>query len=193
LIWGIQVTQEQQINIVVVTDLRMPEMNGHEFAVDLLGKKDPPVLIVLTGVTEPKIAKDLLARGVDDIMFKPIDQGVVAAKISALVEQRAARLAADSGALAHPAEEASRASTLPNAPPAAEMTTPGADQESPTRSPDATATSPAPVVQRSTVNALSNPIDATLAVAAAKADVAAGAARSVLRVTARCGKIAKSQ
>ncbi len=71
---------------VVVTDLRMPEMNGHTFSVDLLAKQDPPVLVVLTGVSEPKIAKDLHGRGVDDIMFKPIDQGVVAVKVLALVE-----------------------------------------------------------------------------------------------------------
>lgn len=75
---------------VVVTDLRMPEKNGHALAVDLLAIPDPPVVVILTGVTEPRLAKDLLARGVDDILFKPIDQSILASKVKALVDRRAA-------------------------------------------------------------------------------------------------------
>lgn len=74
----------------VVTDLRMPEMNGHALAVDLLTLPSRPVVVVLTGVTEPRLAKDLIARGVDDILFKPIDQSILASKVRALVERRAA-------------------------------------------------------------------------------------------------------
>jgi HD-like signal output (HDOD) protein/CheY-like chemotaxis protein len=80
---------------VVVTDLRMPEMNGHALAVELLAIKNRPVVVILTGVTEPKLAKDLIARGVDDILFKPVDHGILAAKVRALVERRALRLLAD--------------------------------------------------------------------------------------------------
>jgi len=96
--WQAKQLTETQNYDVVVTDLRMPEMNGHAFAVDLLSHANRPVVIVLTGVTEPKIAKDLISRGVDDVMFKPVDQGIVAAKVWALVEQRAARLAPRLGA-----------------------------------------------------------------------------------------------
>jgi HD-like signal output (HDOD) protein/DNA-binding NarL/FixJ family response regulator len=78
---------------VVVTDLRMPEMNGHALAVDLLAIPNPPVVVILTGVTEPRLAKDLLARGVDDILFKPIDQSILASKVKALVDRRAAHAA----------------------------------------------------------------------------------------------------
>jgi HD-like signal output (HDOD) protein/DNA-binding NarL/FixJ family response regulator len=73
----------------VVTDLRMPEMNGHALAVEILDRPNPPVVVVLTGVTEPRLAKDLIARGVDDILFKPIDQSILASKVRALVDRRA--------------------------------------------------------------------------------------------------------
>jgi DNA-binding response OmpR family regulator/HD-like signal output (HDOD) protein len=76
---------------VVVTDLCMPEMNGHALAVELLSRDNRPAIVVLTGVTEPRLAKDLIARGVDDIMFKPVDHGILAAKVRALVDRRASR------------------------------------------------------------------------------------------------------
>lgn len=75
----------------VVTDLRMPQMNGHALAVELLDRPNPPVVVVLTGVTEPRLAKDLIARGVDDILFKPIDQSILASKVRALVDRRASQ------------------------------------------------------------------------------------------------------
>ena len=58
---------------LIVTDLRMPQRNGHSLAVSLLGQIDPPMVVALTGVTEPRLADDLLARGVADIVFKPIN------------------------------------------------------------------------------------------------------------------------
>jgi DNA-binding response OmpR family regulator len=75
---------------VVVTDLRMPEMNGHALAIELLGRAERPTVVVLTGVTEPKLATDLIARGIDDIIFKPIDPGILSAKVRALADRRAA-------------------------------------------------------------------------------------------------------
>lgn len=98
----------------VVTDLRMPEMNGHALAVELLNRPNPPVVVILTGVTEPRLAKDLIARGVDDILFKPIDQSILASKVRALVERRAMQTA--SAALAPP-------SPADHAPPGAEKPT----------------------------------------------------------------------
>jgi DNA-binding response OmpR family regulator len=73
---------------VVVTDLKMPNKNGHSLALDLLQLQERPLIVVYTGVIEPRLAKDLLARGVDDILYKPLDFGVLAAKVSALVERR---------------------------------------------------------------------------------------------------------
>ena len=80
---------------VVVTDLRMPGMNGHALAVELLSRENRPAVVVLTGVTEPRLAKDLIARGVDDIVFKPVDVGILAAKVRALVIRRVSQKTAD--------------------------------------------------------------------------------------------------
>ena len=73
---------------VVVTDLRMPIKNGHALVLEMLEREDRPLIIVYTGVIEPRLAKDLLARGVDDILFKPADFGVLAAKVQTLMERR---------------------------------------------------------------------------------------------------------
>jgi HD-like signal output (HDOD) protein/CheY-like chemotaxis protein len=77
---------------VVITDLRMPVLHGHALAVEILAKpeSDRPVLIVLTGFPEPRLAKDLLSRGVDDVVFKPVNFGVFAAKVRALAQKRQA-------------------------------------------------------------------------------------------------------
>lgn len=73
---------------VVITDLRMPNRNGHSLAVELLGMAQRPAVVVLTGVLEPKLAEDLMYRGVDDVMFKPIDYKLFAYKVKGLVERR---------------------------------------------------------------------------------------------------------
>ncbi len=75
----------------VISDLRMPECHGHQLAVDLLAEKDPPVLVIHTGVVEPRLARDLMARGVDDIVFKPVDGDVLAVKVMALIDRRRMR------------------------------------------------------------------------------------------------------
>lgn len=58
---------------LVVTDLQMPNVNGHSLCVELLEKTPRPKIVVLTGVLEPRLAQDLLNRGVDKVLFKPID------------------------------------------------------------------------------------------------------------------------
>lgn len=72
----------------VIVDLRMPQHHGHALCIDLLKRPDRPVIIVLTGVMEPKLAVDLRARGIDDICFKPVDYHAFAAKVRTLVEFR---------------------------------------------------------------------------------------------------------
>lgn len=74
---------------VVVTDLRMPHKHGHALAVELLARgAERPVVVVLTGVLEPRLAADLVARGVDEVAFKPVDYDLLAAKIRALCYRR---------------------------------------------------------------------------------------------------------
>ena len=75
---------------VVVTDLRMPNRHGHALALDVLAMPHRPAIVVLTGVLEPALARDLIARGVDCVEFKPIDYGMFVAKVKALVLRRSA-------------------------------------------------------------------------------------------------------
>jgi len=72
---------------VVVTDLRMPEANGHQLAIDLLAMPQRPAVVVLTGVAEPRLANDLRIRGVDEILFKPIEYDLLAKKTRGIVDQ----------------------------------------------------------------------------------------------------------
>src|SRR3954470_1236747 len=73
---------------VVITDLRMPKRNGHSLALELLQQKNRPAIVVHTGIVEPRLTKDLLSRGVDDILFKPIDYSILAAKVEAILQRR---------------------------------------------------------------------------------------------------------
>lgn len=73
---------------VVVTDLQMPARNGYSLACSLLERDDRPLISVLTGVLEPRLAKDLYARGVDHIEFKPTDYDLFATKLKSLLARR---------------------------------------------------------------------------------------------------------
>jgi DNA-binding response OmpR family regulator len=78
---------------LLVTDLRMPNRNGHSLVVEVL-KQDPrPVIIVHTAVEEPRLTKDLIVRGVDDVLYKPVNHAIFGAKARALVERRRTRAA----------------------------------------------------------------------------------------------------
>jgi CheY-like chemotaxis protein len=78
---------------LVVTDLKMPDVNGHKLATELLSLERRPIISILTGVEEPKLAKDLTARGVERIFFKPVDYTDFASDLLTLVEQRASSCA----------------------------------------------------------------------------------------------------
>ena len=72
---------------VVVIDLQMPH-NGHALAVELLKLRQRPVLAIHTCVLEPLLIRDLVARGVDDFIFKPTNYAAFAAKMGGLVRRR---------------------------------------------------------------------------------------------------------
>ncbi|HEV8004084.1 MAG TPA: HDOD domain-containing protein [Planctomycetaceae bacterium] len=58
---------------LVVTDLRMPNRHGHSLCQAILAQNERPRLVVVTGVTDPRIFRDLQSRGVDHIFQKPLD------------------------------------------------------------------------------------------------------------------------
>jgi HD-like signal output (HDOD) protein/CheY-like chemotaxis protein len=74
--------------ILAVTDLRMPHGHGHALCKTLLAREQCPIIVVLTGVMEKRLADDLTSRGVDRIYFKPVDFRVFSAEISSLVLDR---------------------------------------------------------------------------------------------------------
>lgn len=80
----------------IVTDLRMPKEHGYGLVVQLLDLPDRPVVVVMTGVTAPQLASDLLRRGVDDLQYKPVNFELMAHKLSVLVEIRRSAARSDS-------------------------------------------------------------------------------------------------
>ena len=88
---------------VVVTDLRMPKRNGHALAVELLSAgPDRPLVVILTGILEPRLAQDLIARGVDEVEFKPVNFSLFGAKIRARCERRSGQPVPCTEAVASP-------------------------------------------------------------------------------------------
>lgn len=75
---------------LVVTDLRMPNCHGYALSIELLRLPTRPVVIIVTGITDTRLAHDLLGRGVDDIMFKPVDGRLLATKATWLLTRRSA-------------------------------------------------------------------------------------------------------
>ncbi len=70
---------------LLVTDLRMPNQHGHALAVDVLARESRPQIMVHTSVDDPRLTKDLIVRGVDDVVYKPANYAAFAAKAKGLV------------------------------------------------------------------------------------------------------------
>jgi DNA-binding response OmpR family regulator len=73
---------------LVITDIIMPKTNGHVLASQLLEGPERPIIVVHTSVLEPKIAKDLTLRGVDEIVYKPTDYRAFADRMKNLVDAK---------------------------------------------------------------------------------------------------------
>lgn len=72
---------------LVVTDLRMPNKHGHSLAVDILSNMSShqPLIVVHTSLDDARLTKDLILRGVSDVVYKPTNYSAFAAKMRALV------------------------------------------------------------------------------------------------------------
>lgn len=70
---------------LLVTDLQMPYMDGYALAMEALGCAAPPKVIVHTAHEDPATVKALIERGVDDVISKPTDYAVFAAKARGIV------------------------------------------------------------------------------------------------------------
>lgn len=65
---------------LVVTDLCMPQQHGHSLAVEILAMPNRPLVIVHSGVDDPRMTRELINRGVDDVIYKPTNYAGFAAK-----------------------------------------------------------------------------------------------------------------
>ena len=75
---------------VIISDIRMPKINGLE-AIAFFQQQYPSVpIIVVTGYPDQKMATDLLTRGVFDYLVKPVDRDKLLATVQGAMEQRLA-------------------------------------------------------------------------------------------------------
>ncbi|MGD9852684.1 MAG: response regulator [Nitrospirales bacterium] len=73
---------------VILTDIRMPKLNGLE-AIQYFQKEFPHVpLIVLTGFPDLNMATSLIQRGVIDYLVKPVDKEKLLTAVAKGMEQR---------------------------------------------------------------------------------------------------------
>ncbi len=70
---------------LIITDIRMPQVNGVEM-IDYLRKNAPskPIL-VLTGYPDSELAVSLLKKGVKEYLVKPIDKKVLLEKVKKIL------------------------------------------------------------------------------------------------------------
>ena len=73
---------------LLVTDLKMPNSHGYALVMSVLKAENHPLIIVYTGMLAPKVAVDLLERGVNDVIHKPCDVTLLAAKARAMVDRQ---------------------------------------------------------------------------------------------------------
>lgn len=79
--------EQGQAYDLVVTDLRMPRKHGHSLIIEILREYPQLPIIVVTGLVETKIFRDLFARGVTDVMLKSDDFEMLAIRIKAILER----------------------------------------------------------------------------------------------------------
>lgn len=72
----------------VISDLAMPRLHGHRLLTELIEDSSPALLFVITGILEPRLAGDLIRRGVHHVFLKPIDPAVFAEIILAYIDRR---------------------------------------------------------------------------------------------------------
>lgn len=73
----------------VVTDLRMPNRHGYALYQDLKKLPEPPSVMVVTALSDDRMVRDLMCRGVYDVLIKPVDYGTLAVKVGVMMEKHA--------------------------------------------------------------------------------------------------------
>jgi len=73
---------------VIITDIRMPNINGIE-AIEYFQREYPSVpLIVLTGFPDMDLATQLMKQGITDYLVKPVDRKKLTTAVADAIEAR---------------------------------------------------------------------------------------------------------
>ena len=73
---------------VIITDIRVPKVNGTE-AIDYFQQEYPSVpLIVLTGFPDLELAMQLIKRGVTDYLVKPVEREKLLSAVADAIASR---------------------------------------------------------------------------------------------------------
>ena len=74
---------------LIVSDMRMPEMDGITLLEQVRARYPDTAVIMLSGVSETTTAVDCLHRGAADFLLKPISMSELQARVSRALEKRA--------------------------------------------------------------------------------------------------------
>jgi PAS domain S-box-containing protein len=79
---------------IIVTDIDLPEMDGMEFCRNIreMPEGDDSIIIVETGVIEPKELNKVLQAGADDYIFKPLDMTLFEIRLQIAIKNSKERL-----------------------------------------------------------------------------------------------------
>ena len=73
---------------LIITDIRMPKVNGVE-AIDYIKSNAPSIpIMVITGYPDTDLAVNLLQRGVKDYLVKPVEKETLLSKVSAILSSK---------------------------------------------------------------------------------------------------------
>lgn len=84
---ALQFLEKSPVYDVIVLDLQMPEMSGHELIQELKSLGYSGMVVVHTSVVDPSVTRELIQLGVSDIVFKPIDYRAFASKVRAVANR----------------------------------------------------------------------------------------------------------
>ena len=72
---------------LVILDLILPDMEGHEVVRRMRAARNPTPVLVLTGLSQPQARVRALSAGADDVMTKPFDRAELLARMQAVVRR----------------------------------------------------------------------------------------------------------
>ena len=73
---------------LIITDIRMPKVNGVE-AIDFIKTNAPSIpIMVITGYPDAELAVNLLQKGVKDYLVKPVEKDILLSKVATILSSK---------------------------------------------------------------------------------------------------------